>query len=323
MASVTGLDSLASPQSNYEKYKDMFTDNKHDLITMDNFYSLLVAEMQNQDPLEPTSNTEFISQMASFTALQAQQDAYDTQKQNYADTLIGKTVTVTAGDGEAITGKVDYVTHGDDPQVSVNGTQYKLSSISQVHDQGTQTSSSIGDYGAFAAGILGKTVVVQSMDSTGQTFIDEGLVSSLEIEKGTVRVVVNGYSYDVTDVLRVTEPEQTAAAASNSGVYDDDGYGAGSSYGTAQAAQNAQTVQPTQNTQTTQPTQNTQTTQPAQNTQTTQSAQNTQTTQSAQTAQQAQTEQAAQTVQPEQSGEQTVIRTDEDDIEDIYELFES
>ena len=317
MASVTGLDSLASPQSNYEKYKDMFTDNKHDLITMDNFYSLLVAEMQNQDPLEPTSNTEFISQMASFTALQAQQDAYDTQKQNYADTLIGKTVTVTAGDGEAITGKVDYVTHGDDPQVSVNGTQYKLSSISQVHDQGTQTSSSIGDYGAFAAGILGKTVVVQSMDSTGQTFIDEGLVSSLEIEKGTVRVVVNGYSYDVTDVLRVTEPEQTAAAASNSGVYDDDGYG------TAQTAQSAQTTQTAQNAQTTQAAQSVQTTQPTQNTQTTQPTQNTQTTQSAQTAQQAQTEQAAQTVQPEQSGEQTVIRTDEDDIEDIYELFES
>lgn len=306
MASVTGLDNLASPQSNYEKYKDMFTDNKHDLITMDNFYSLLVAEMQNQDPLEPTSNTEFISQMASFTALQAQQDAYDTQKQNYADTLVGKTITVTAGDGEAITGKVDYVTHGDDPQVSVNGTLYKLSSISQVRDQGMQSTSSIGDYGAFAAGILGKSVVVQSMDSTGATYIDEGLVSSLEIEKGTVRVVVNGYAYDVTDVLRVTEPEQTAAASAGSYYDDEDDYTAAPAAAqAAQAAQSTQTVQSTQTAQT------------AQATQTTQSTGTSQTTQSAQT------EQTAQTVQPTGGAEQAAVRTDEDDIEDIYELFES
>ena len=288
MASVTGLDGLASPQSNYEKYKDMFTDNKHDLITMDNFYSLLVAEMQNQDPLEPTSNTEFISQMASFTALQAQQDAYDTQKQNYADSLVGKTVTVTAGDGNSVTGRVDYVTHGDDPQVSVDGTQYKISSISQVHDQGSQTVSSIGDYGAFAASILGKTVVVQSIDSTGTTYVDEGAVSSLEIEKGNVRVIVNGYAYDATDILRVTEPEQTEEAASAGGVsndyydYDRQVSAPAAAEQTSQAVQAEQTEDMN-----------------------------------------AQTGQAAQTVSETAETQQTAVRTDEDDIEDIYELFES
>jgi len=287
MASVTGLDSLASPQSNYEKYKDMFTDNKHDLITMDNFYSLLVAEMQNQDPLEPTSNTEFISQMASFTALQAQQDAYDTQKQNYADTLVGKTVTVTAGDGESVTGKVEFVTHGDEPQVSVNGTKYKLSSVSQVHDQGAQATSSIGDYGAFAASILGKTAVVQSMDSTGATYIDEGTVSSIEIENGAVRVVVNGYAYDATDILRVTDTVQQTGGTANSASGDnsDDDEGGDYTAQASQAAQAAQTAQEIQN---------------------------------AQTAQATQTVQTVETVQ-----QSSAVRTDDDDIADIYELFES
>ncbi len=316
MASVTGLDNLASPQSNYEKYKDMFTDNKHDLITMDNFYSLLVAEMQNQDPLEPTSNTEFISQMASFTALQAQQDAYDTQKQNYADTLVGKTVTVTSGDGESVTGKVDFVTHGDEPQVSVNGTQYKLSSISQVRDQGTQSTSSIGDYGAFAAGILGKTVVVQSMDSTGASYIDEGLVSSLEIDKGTVRVVVNGYAYDATDVLRVTETAQQTAAASSYNDDDDDVTAVPAATQAAQATQAVQNTAP-QSTQTVSSA-DTQTTQAVQSTDTAQST----TAQNGQTTQNAQTEQASQTVR-QTTDVPAAVRTDEDDIEDIYELFES
>ena len=208
------ISGIASPQSNYEKYKDMFTD-KHDLVTMDNFYSLLIAEMQNQDPLEPTSNTEFISQMASFTALQAQQDTFETQQMSYANSLIGKTVTVSKGDGEVETGVVSYVKGGETPMINVNGTNYKLSAVSQVHDNGTQQSSSIGDYGAFASSILGKNAVVQSIDENGATYYDEGTVSSLEIENGNVRVVVNGYAYNATDVLRVTQPVQEEQSVQN------------------------------------------------------------------------------------------------------------
>lgn len=208
------ISGIASPQSNYEKYKDMFTD-KHDLVTMDNFYSLLIAEMQNQDPLEPTSNTEFISQMASFTALQAQQDTFETQQMSYANSLIGKTVTVSKGDGEVETGVVSYVKGGETPMINVNGTNYKLSAVSQVHDNGTQQSSSIGDYGAFASSILGKNAVVQSIDENGAAYYDEGTVSSLEIENGNVRVVVNGYAYNATDVLRVTQPVQEEQSIQN------------------------------------------------------------------------------------------------------------
>ncbi|MBP5604849.1 MAG: flagellar hook capping protein [Ruminiclostridium sp.] len=213
---ATTIDGVASPQSNYEKYKDMFQD-KHDLITMENFYELLVAEMQNQDPLEPTSNTEFISQMASFTALSTQQDAFEAQQQTYANSLIGKTVTLSTGDGESVTGTVDFVTSGSNPQVSVNGIKYNLSAISQVKDNAERSAANIGDYGSFAAGILGKTAVVQSMDATGATYIDEGKVSSIEIDNGNVRVVVNGYSYDARDVLRVTDSAAQVQPASFAG----------------------------------------------------------------------------------------------------------
>ena len=245
------ISGIASPQSNYEKYKDMFTD-KHDLVTMDNFYSLLIAEMQNQDPLEPTSNTEFISQMASFTALQAQQDTFETQQMSYANSLIGKTVTVSKGDGEVETGVVSYVKGGETPMINVNGTNYKLSAVSQVHDNGTQQSSSIGDYGAFASSILGKNAVVQSIDENGAAYYDEGTVSSLEIENGNVRVVVNGYAYNATDVLRVTQPVQEEQSVQNTSSVPDNvepvsQQTAGASGSSTQTAQNTvaadQTVQ--------------------------------------------------------------------------------
>lgn len=205
------LDKIATGESNYEKYKDLFTDDKKDVVTMDSFYKLLVAEMSNQDPLEPTSNTEFISQLASFTSLQAQQDNFAMQKQNYANSLVGQTVTVQGKTKEdLVTGVVESVSYGDEVMIKVGDKTYKLSAIKQVYgsayQQGTTVggSSQIGDYGAFAAGILGKTVMVQAQDMNGETVLDRGVVSSIEIQDGMVRVVVNDYAYNVTDIVQVT-----------------------------------------------------------------------------------------------------------------------
>ncbi len=38
------------------------------------FLRLLVTQLRSQDPLQPMTNTEFLSQMAQFSALQASQD---------------------------------------------------------------------------------------------------------------------------------------------------------------------------------------------------------------------------------------------------------
>ncbi len=40
----------------------------------DSFLQILVAQMANQDPLSPTSDTEFIAQMAQFSALEQMQN---------------------------------------------------------------------------------------------------------------------------------------------------------------------------------------------------------------------------------------------------------
>ena len=46
----------------------------------DQFLQLLCAEMQYQDPLEPTSNTDYVAQMATFSQLEATLSLTETQE---------------------------------------------------------------------------------------------------------------------------------------------------------------------------------------------------------------------------------------------------
>ena len=60
--------------------------------TMDKeaFLKLLVAQMKYQDPLEPTSNTEFVSQYAQFSSLEQMQNMSATLELSRASTLVGQ-----------------------------------------------------------------------------------------------------------------------------------------------------------------------------------------------------------------------------------------
>ena len=102
-----------------------------------------------------------------------------------------------------------------------NGSNYNLSAIKQLHT-GNEAVSGISDYGAFATGLLGKNVMVQATDVNGTTFIDEGTVSSLEIQDGEIRLVINGYAYKPSDVVRVTEAVKAEETQQSGAEYTDE-----------------------------------------------------------------------------------------------------
>ena len=58
----------------------------------DQFLQILCAEMQYQDPLEPTSNTEYISQMATFSQVESMLNMQNTMTASQANDLVGKYV---------------------------------------------------------------------------------------------------------------------------------------------------------------------------------------------------------------------------------------
>lgn len=105
----------------------------------DAFLQLLVAQMKYQDPLQPTSNTEYISQYATFSQVEQMQNMAATMELSRASSLVGQLVevTTTGSDGETktIQGTVDYVTYENNKAyVSIDGTSYSADDVTAVVD---------------------------------------------------------------------------------------------------------------------------------------------------------------------------------------------
>ena len=93
-------------------------------IGQNQFLQLLVAQLQNQDPLDPVSDQEFISQLATFSTLQSQQELNASfaeqlklQQLTEGANLIGRTIefrtTDAVGNSVGATGTVDAVQVAD------------------------------------------------------------------------------------------------------------------------------------------------------------------------------------------------------------------
>ena len=113
-------------------------------LGMDDFLQLLAAQFQNQDITNPTDNTEFISELAQFSSLQAMSQLAGYADRQYAASLVGKTAVVGQYDQNGSYGERQGVVESayfsnDGSSVVIDGHAYSLSSVIQVV-QGTSGS---------------------------------------------------------------------------------------------------------------------------------------------------------------------------------------
>lgn len=103
-------------------------------LDKDAFLQLLVAQMKYQDPLEPTSNTEYISQLATFSELEEMQNVSASVEMQRANNLVGQYVFVKTDNGYE-EGMVDYVVYqGGKVYLSVSEELYSLDDLDTVAD---------------------------------------------------------------------------------------------------------------------------------------------------------------------------------------------
>lgn len=109
-------------------------------IGQDQFLQLLIAQLQNQDPLDPVTDRDFIAQLTSLNTLQGITSLNATfaevlklQQLTNGSNLIGKTVEYLAAGGETAAGTVDSVVVQDGQFVlDVGGTRVGLDQIRTV-----------------------------------------------------------------------------------------------------------------------------------------------------------------------------------------------
>lgn len=109
------------------------------------FLQLLVDQLQNQDPTQPMDNSQFITQLAQFSTLQAMQSMQTTlqselgsQLLNQAMSFLGHTVTATQSDGTPITGAVTGVqVQGGNVLLELGSTTVPLTNVQDVQATGS------------------------------------------------------------------------------------------------------------------------------------------------------------------------------------------
>ncbi len=120
---VTGIDTSAV--SNVVAAADQ---NSNSSLDKDAFLQLLVAQMQYQDPLEPTSNTEYMAQLAQFSTVEELQNVNSTISNSQAMSLTGQYVILNvpdaAGNINPVSGIVDYVTMSEGKTYLHIGDEY-------------------------------------------------------------------------------------------------------------------------------------------------------------------------------------------------------
>ena len=149
-ASFTSQEAVGQAGGTSDAYSD---------IDLDDFLALMIAELQNQDPLDPMDNSEMVQQIGQIREIGATDQLTGTlsnlassQELVTASSLIGEQVTGLAEDGSPVDGIIDRITVETDPEknqrsikVHVGGKTMSIKNIREIQTGQTLPVDEAGD----------------------------------------------------------------------------------------------------------------------------------------------------------------------------------
>lgn len=108
-------------------------------VSVEDFLQLMVAQLTNQDFLDPVDDTQYVTQLAQFATMQSMQELSYYSQSNSALSLVGKNVTAASyGVGGAVNKEVGVVSRvnfsGKEFTFTVNGKEFTMSQLMYVND---------------------------------------------------------------------------------------------------------------------------------------------------------------------------------------------
>lgn len=195
-------------------------------LTADDFLTLLIAQLQNQDPTEPVDNAEILNQIATMQGLTSNVELSDTlkdvaealaqdesdfgQKLSVGASYIGQTVTLD----DTTVGVVDRAfLSGGETFVGINGAEVPLSRVVGVNS----ARSYVGNLVAVDAGNgltevgMVRGVVTRDGEEVPvlETVDSSGSIETTEIDPASVQNVLSIDQLDGRQVQVVTDDGET------------------------------------------------------------------------------------------------------------------
>ena len=126
---VTQTPSIAPTTDNSANYAERMPTQK---LGQDEFIKILVTQLRSQDPLNPQKDTEFIGQMAQFSALESTKSMQAEIQGLRANALIGHKVEINDGELNVIGEVTSVDSIKGELKIIVNGVPYSLSDVVRV-----------------------------------------------------------------------------------------------------------------------------------------------------------------------------------------------
>jgi flagellar basal-body rod modification protein FlgD len=139
---AASLNAVQGQQGAQAPNHDAFQD-----LNLDTFIKLLVAELQNQDPMSPMDNAQILQQVSQIRAIESSTRLTTTleavllgQNMSTASSLLGRTISGLDDASNKVTGKVDRVsvTEGE-ARLHVGNSTISLKNIGEILPEGAKS----------------------------------------------------------------------------------------------------------------------------------------------------------------------------------------
>jgi flagellar basal-body rod modification protein FlgD len=210
-------DSTVSGVSEFIQATNASATNRKDdeNLSMDDFLQLMVAQLQNQDMFSPTDSSQFISQMAQFSMVNALMNMQELSNVTYSMSLIGKQATVAfltdTGEMKSLTGTVEGVNlFNGEAEVVIGGEAYGMANVMSVASTGNANENAL----VSNAGLIGMIATAMRGTDTGVETV-RGAIEQLKLVDDEVWAYIDGNAYRLRELSELSAAQLAADETGN------------------------------------------------------------------------------------------------------------